>query len=263
MGFNLPRKGPPSASAPPPPPPPPWQQIKDPSSGQNYYYNRQTGESQWTIEAVMASMRPAVATSNRTGIPMPDPELEPERYEIWKQVTHHIESGDRSTASESSTFNASRFVPHCVPASMVIPDALGLRTGDGQCGDFRRGECRRGSSCKYSHGEVEDALNVKRQQLPKEAAPAKKADGDADGPSTYRRVAALLKAKPDAAVSSKGQLVKYGSDRVLERDRDRRARSKERSRSRERRGDRRRRDDDDRDRRDRSRRSRSSDRRRR
>ena len=104
------------------------------------------------------------------------------------------------------------------------------RTGDGQCGDFRRGEsaapepqkglyfldgrfdstlrrleqltwtpprrCRRGSSCKYSHGEVEDALNVKRQQLPKEAAPAKKADGDADGPSTYRRVAALLKATP-------------------------------------------------------------------
>ena len=29
----------------------------------------------------------------------PDPVLEPERYQAWLQVTQHIQSGDRSTAS--------------------------------------------------------------------------------------------------------------------------------------------------------------------
>jgi len=47
--------------APPPPPggmgmtpmppqlPPNWTQVKDPNSGQSYYYNNATGVTQWTM----------------------------------------------------------------------------------------------------------------------------------------------------------------------------------------------------------------------
>jgi hypothetical protein len=55
------------------------------------------------------------------GIPQPDPILEPERYQAWLQVTQHMQSGDKSTASYSGLLNAPSYVPPPPPQAYGAP----------------------------------------------------------------------------------------------------------------------------------------------
>ena len=109
------------------PPPPPWQVVVAPGQPRPYYYNPVTNVTTWEPPPLPPPppMSAPVPDAAPGGIPRPDPILEPERYEAWLQVTQHIQSGDKNTASFSGLQNAAGngIKGH-------ITDAGGLKLGD-------------------------------------------------------------------------------------------------------------------------------------
>ena len=94
------------------------------------------------------------------GIPRPDPILEPERYEAWLQVTQHIQSGDKNTASFSGLQNAAGngIKGH-------ITDAGGLKLGD--CHLYPLGACMKGDKCPHVHNRTRFGHLYNADGLPK------------------------------------------------------------------------------------------------
>ena len=94
------------------------------------------------------------------GIPRPDPILEPERYEAWLQVTQHIQSGDKNTASFSGLQNAAGngIKGH-------ITDAGGLKLGD--CHLYPLGACMKGDKCPHVHNRKRFGHLYNADGLPK------------------------------------------------------------------------------------------------
>ena len=121
------------------PPPPPWQVVVAPGQPRPYYYNPVTNVTTWEPPPLPPPppMSAPVPDAAPGGIPRPDPILEPERYEAWLQVTQHIQSGDKNTASFSGLQNAAGngIKGH-------ITDAGGLKLGD--CHLYPLGACVKG-----------------------------------------------------------------------------------------------------------------------
>ena len=96
-------------------PPIPWQIV--PAHPRPYFFNPVTRVTQWEPPApndfelephvpVQITMPGHAAPGAASGIPMPDPDTEPERYAAWLEVTAHIESGDRNTASAARVLSS-------------------------------------------------------------------------------------------------------------------------------------------------------------
>lgn len=113
-------------------PPHPWEMAIDPVSHNAVYYNPETRVK--TYVPPVEAPEPVVKEDGTFNIPMPDPVQEPDRYEAWKVVTGHIESGDKDTSSYSAT-------------SAPFVDIAGTLI----CTEFQRGNCRRGNNCRYEH----------------------------------------------------------------------------------------------------------------
>jgi len=126
------------------PPPPPWQIVVAPGQPRPYFYNPVTKVTTWEPPPQPALVPVAPSDAAPSGIPRPDPVLEPERYQAWLQVTQHMQSGDKNTASFSGLQNAggNGIKGH-------ILDAAGLKLGD--CNNYPKGACFKGDMCKHTH----------------------------------------------------------------------------------------------------------------
>jgi len=137
-------------------PPIPWQIV--PAHPRPYFFNPVTRVTQWEPPApndfelephvpVQITMPGHAAPGAASGIPMPDPDTEPERYAAWLEVTAHIESGDRNTASFSGLKNAEgnglKGEIRNAPAGIVTRD----------CDLYPQGLCLKGDRCKFIHNK--------------------------------------------------------------------------------------------------------------
>jgi len=130
-------------------PPFPWQMVVAPGQNRPYYFNPMTNVTQWSAPEpeVVAVPHPANGGGGPAaagGIPMPDPVADPERYKAWLEVTAHIETGDKNTASFSGLSNAAGN-----GIKGEIKDSGGLALGD--CVDFMAGHCAKGAKCRFYH----------------------------------------------------------------------------------------------------------------
>jgi hypothetical protein len=144
------------------PPPPPWQVVVAPGQPRPYYYNPVTNVTTWEPPPMPPPppMSAPVPDAAPGGIPRPDPILEPERYEAWLQVTQHIQSGDKNTASFSGLQNAAGngIKGH-------ITDAGGLKLGD--CHLYPLGACMKGDKCPHVHNRKRFGHLYNADGLPK------------------------------------------------------------------------------------------------
>ena len=140
------------------------------------------------------------------GIPRPDPILEPERYEAWLQVTQHIQSGDKNTASFSGLQNAAGngIKGH-------ITDAGGLKLGD--CHLYPLGACMKGDKCPHVHNRKRFGHLYNADGLPKvkpiavddgRSVPRYSGQRDRRAPSPRRR-RGVVAAKPRGGCASTPQ----------------------------------------------------------
>lgn len=123
---------------PSPVPPPPWQMVRDAATGQPYYFNPETGSTQWHFPtATPAAAPPAPAQASASpAIPMPDPQAEPEAYEAWKAVMEHVQGGVASKMTGRD---------------LDAPRPVSKPPTEKPCVDYVHSERRRGDNHKFSH----------------------------------------------------------------------------------------------------------------
>lgn len=136
----------------------PWQTVRDPASGHHYYYNAQTGATQWEVPTPIVTEQPrAPDIVPTTSIPMPDPEAEPEAYEAWKAVMVHVQGGIASKMTGRDLDTVSNFEP-------VVKQTRDIEEGRGFARKYANGDRRPGenfSSQPHAQSSVENqAVNV-------------------------------------------------------------------------------------------------------
>eukprot|EP00747_Dinoflagellata_sp_TGD_P028196 gnl/TRDRNA2_/TRDRNA2_133095_c0_seq2.p1 gnl/TRDRNA2_/TRDRNA2_133095_c0~~gnl/TRDRNA2_/TRDRNA2_133095_c0_seq2.p1 ORF type:complete len:274 (+),score=35.53 gnl/TRDRNA2_/TRDRNA2_133095_c0_seq2:94-822(+) len=125
----------------------------DPATGRYYYCNMQTMQSEWAPE------QPAVTAQLQMALQMQMP-MQYAAHPVGSQqaalVTQYGSAANAAYAQAAGLLQAyAAATPGAYAAVMpgAVPGGGRNRGPDGreQCGDFRRGLCSRGASCKYSH----------------------------------------------------------------------------------------------------------------